>query len=232
MLLRDNSTVTDPRLGRIKSFDARSRNFPIRALVGNKPPRSYTWSVKAWLDQGQEGSCVGHAWAHELCGRPAINMVDHKFAREKVYWEAQKIDEYDGGAYPGAAPFSEGTSVLAGAKIISGLGYMPEYRWAFGIDDLILSLGYNGPAVLGINWYQDMFRPSASGLITVGGSIAGGHAILCNGYNVKTGLFRLHNSWGKDWGIDGEVFVSHPDMDRLLREDGEACIPVRRKIIK
>lgn len=210
------------KLDRLVQFDERSRNFPIRALVPKKP-RSYTWSVNIWLDQGQEGACVGFAWAHELAGKPVIyNNVDNAFARERIYKEAQKIDAYPGEDY-------EGTSVLAGAQVVQKqLKAMDEYRWAFGLDDLWLAVGHAGPAVLGINWYEGMFDADAKGFVHVTGSIAGGHAIVCYGVNQREKFFRLHNSWGRNWGINGNCAVTFDDMDRLLHEEGEACIPVKR----
>jgi hypothetical protein len=67
--LRDGSVTQDRRLDRLISFDERSRNFPaVRSTdpLATFPLRSFSWSCNAWLDQGQQGSCVGHAWAHEL----------------------------------------------------------------------------------------------------------------------------------------------------------------------
>jgi len=223
MKLRGGFRTTDKRLDRIPQFDERSRNFPIRALVPKKQ-RSYTWSCKAWLDQGREGACVGFAWAHDLNARPKIIAVDNSYARG-IYTSAQKIDEWAGEAY-------EGTSVLAGAKVVSNIGYMTEYRWAFGLDDLILAVGYAGPAVLGLNWYEGMFQPDTKGFLKPTGRLAGGHAILCHSVNVKEKYFKLHNSWGQDWGVNGECFISFEDMDRLLHEQGEACVPVVRTIKK
>lgn len=230
--LRDGSKVQDSRLARLPQFDKRSKKFPIRAVIENDTPRSYTWSCKKWLDQGTEGACVGFSLAHELAARPVIvDKVTPKFARESIYWEAQKIDEWAGGSYPGARPVYEGTSVLSGVKIVQKLGYVPEYRWAFGLEDLILAIGRKGPAVLGINWYENMFDTDAKGYVKVGGEIAGGHAILCNGVNIKNKYFILHNSWGQDWGVNGEAKISWDDMDRLLNEGGEAVIPLSRKSV-
>lgn len=212
-------------LDRRVSFDERSRNFPIRAIVP-KRPRSYTWSVGAtWLDQGTEGACVGFAWAHELIARPAIvASVTDAFALERIYHEARKIDEWPGENY-------DGTSVLAGAKVVKAMGAMAEYRWAFGLDDLRLAIGHAGPAVLGLNWYEGMFDPDEQGFIRPSGSIAGGHAIVCYAVNQKQRYFKLRNSWGRDWGRAGDCFLSFDDMGRLLSEQGEACIPVGRKRI-
>jgi hypothetical protein len=109
-------------------------------------------------------------------------------------------------------------------------GWYTEYRWAFGELDLALAVGYYGPACLGINWYEGMCEPDSKGIIKPTGECVGGHAILCNGYNVKSGLYRLHNSWGPNWGISGDCFISAGHMAYLLSSQGEACIPVIRKV--
>ena len=212
--------ATDPRLGRLPDFDERSRAFPIMATIEATTPRSYTWSCPIVLDQGSEGSCVGHAWAHEIAARPGTWQASSYLAR-LIYKEAQKIDPWPGETY-------EGTSVLAGAKISTSLGHYREYRWAFGLQDLILALGYKGPAVLGVNWYSGFYSPDSKGIIHPTGSVVGGHAILANGVSVPKRLVRLHNSWGTGYGINGECFISFDDLGRLLSEGGEACIPVTR----
>lgn len=220
--LRDGTQVKDPRLDRLVQFDPRSRNFPIRQLVSEKKPRSYTWRCRSWLDQGREGACVGYSCNHEINGRPSEHDIDIAM---RIYKEAQKIDPWEGENY-------SGTSVLAGVKIMQSLGYITEYRWAFGEADLRLSVGYAGPAIVGINWYEGMRNPDRNGYIHPTGEWLGGHAILCIAVSLKRGAYRLHNSWGKDWGENGECWISFEDMDKLLRQDGEACIVVGRKKIR
>lgn len=228
--LRDGSKNKDPRLTRIVKFDEKSRLYPVLTTdVLGQAPRSYTWKCDQWLDQGQEGACVGFAVTHELIAKPSVvTGLDAKFAIERIYWEAQKSDEWPGGSYPGAKPAYEGTSVLDGIKAAQKLGYIKEYRWAFGLNDLVLAVGHVGPAVLGINWYDGMFDVQQCGYLHVSGKVAGGHAILCNGVDVKRKTFNLHNSWGPGWGVGGDATISWDDMERLLKEDGEACIPTVR----
>ena len=210
-------------LGRLIEFDERSRSFPIRATwPPGKQPRSYTWSCAFHLDQGSTSSCVGHAWAHEVAARPAVDSVDSALAM-RLYHRAQQLDPW-----PGAEPDYYGTSILAGAKATQEEGRIGEYRWAFGLLDLILAVGYRGPAVVGVNWYEGMFFPDRDSVISPTGRLAGGHAILVNGVSVTKDLFRIHNSWGSNWGTGGDAFITFDDMDRLLHEDGEACIPVQR----
>jgi hypothetical protein len=228
--LKDGSEVADKRLARIVQFDEKSRDYPIRATISSRlKPRSFTWKCNEHLDQGSEGACVGYSMTHELIARPkVVKNVDGTFAREKVYWEAQKIDPWEGGSCPGASPFYEGTSVLAGVKMLHKLGYIEGYRWCFGLDDLVMAVGYKGPAVLGVPWYEGMFAPWSCGHIHVNGEQVGGHAILCKGVNVKNRTFTLHNSWGPDWGSGGDCLISWDDMNRLLHERGEAVIPQGR----
>lgn len=212
------------RLGRVPEHDIKSANFPVRELLDQLPvktPRSYTWSCGPVLDQGNVGSCVGNAIADELAARPVIIAgVDEALALS-IYQGA-------GGVIDPEHPEHEGTSILAGMKEATARGYYDEYRWAWTLEDLVLTLGYLGPVVLGISWYQEMFDPDADGVIHIGGPVAGGHGILANGVNVKRRLVRLHNSWGPGWGENGEAFISFDDLERLIHEGGDVAVPVRR----
>ena len=201
------------------------------ATVGStKKPRSYTWRCLEYFDQGQEGACVGFAMAHELVARPKeIKHLSNNFAREQIYWEAQKIDPWEGGSYPGASPVYEGTSVLGGVKILKKLGYIDSFKWAFGLNDLVMAVGYSGPAVLGIPWYEGMFSPHTCGYLHTDGAAMGGHAILCNGVDVKARTFTVHNSWGSTWGSGGDALISWDEMEKLLHQQGEAVIPMGRQ---
>jgi hypothetical protein len=43
-------------------------------------------------------------------------------------------------------------------------------------------------------------------------------------------IFRWQNSWGLGYGVGGRGVIKAEDLERLLREDGEACIPIGRRI--
>lgn len=138
-------------LGRIEQFDPRSLNFPIRALLtAGEQPRSYLWPCEVWLDQGAVGACVGFSCAAELAAEPVPVPGMTNAEGLRIYKAAQQLDPWPGDAY-------EGTSVLAGVKVLQAEGHISEYRWAFGLDDLVLALGHKGPAVLGLNWYANMY---------------------------------------------------------------------------
>lgn len=222
--LKGGRTTEDKRLDRLVQFDEKSRSFPIRQLIPTTvKPRSYTWRCPIFLDQGQEGACAGFAVSHEAAARPVTVLGLTDIIAREVYRRAQQIDEWPGESY-------EGTSVLAAVKSGRERGWYSEFRWAFGLDDLVMALGYKGPAILGLNWYEGMFQPDANGFIRPTGSLLGGHAILANAVSVTKRYVRLHNSWGSDWGTGGGCLISFDDLDRLLREQGEACIPVLRRL--
>jgi hypothetical protein len=154
-----------------------------------------------------------------------------------IYKRAQQIDQWEGENY-------SGTSVLAGMKAATEAGYFDEYRWAFGVEDLVRAVGYHGPAVLGVDWYEGMFAPDGDGYLRMTGALAGGHAICMPGVRCifpkgKTKVFSnldldaswatLHNSWGANWGAAGRARISLRDLDALLKNGGEAAIPVLRR---
>jgi hypothetical protein len=227
--LKDGSVTKDKRLDRIVHYDERSKNYPIRELVADKKPRSYTWRLNTRLDQGSDGACVGFSWSHEMAARPVeIQGVTNTTALN-TYYQAQQLDDWPGGAYPNASPFYEGTSVLAGAKAVQAQNHMKEYRWAFNVDDIILAVGHHGPGVMGLNWTEDMFTPDANGFVKPTGAVAGGHAILIRAVNVKKQYVTLANSWGTDWGKGGDCYLTFDDLATVLKNDGEFCIPVGRK---
>lgn len=218
-------------------FDKRSKEFPVSSMLPLEQDLKYTlWQTGPILDQGKEGACVGFGWTAEALAGPI--QVDLKKIEEPgvpddptafahyVYKRAQRVDQWPGENY-------SGTSVLAGAKILLGLGVLHEYRWAFSVNDIIGTLMAHGPVVLGINWYNGMYR-APDGKLEIFGNKVGGHCILAVGYNPSSARFGgkqtiiLQNSWGKSWGINGVAEMLVDDLDRLIKEGGEACVPLVR----
>lgn len=219
--LKGGQITFDPRLDRVQQFDERSRNYPVMATIDTNRPRSYTWRGGPVTDQGREGACVGHGWTGEITARPVpITVPTPDSYAFQLYKRCQQIDQWPGEAY-------SGTSVIAGAQELTARGLLKEYRWAFSLDELILAVGYRGPAVLGIPWYDSMYRADG-GVVRVSGRQVGGHCILARGVSVKTQTVLLRNSWGPRWGNGGDARISFADLDRLLNEGGEACIPTFR----
>lgn len=217
--------MTDRTFDRIPSFDERSRDYPIRPLLqvaaATLPLRSYTWSCAGVLDQGPDGACVGFGWSGELLARPAVVPGIDNAQALRLYHAAQRVDEWPGEAY-------EGTSVLAGAKTVKAAGFMGEYRWAFNVDDVLATLGYHGPVVVGWNWRDGMWDIDGDGYVHATGDVVGGHCVFLRAVNVRHQAVLIQNSWGIGWGMNGCAHLSWDDLEQLMADDGEACVPVNR----
>lgn len=196
--------------------------FGIAAPLKAKPRKTKIWQCPIVLDQGDIGACTGFSITHHAAAMPDPQRKVSNRTGLAMYKLAQKLDDIDGTDY-------EGSTVLGAMKAALKKGWITEYRWAFGENQLAQAIGYVGPVVLGINWYADMSKPRGDGLIYISGKLEGGHAILCNGYDHKLGLYQLHNSWGIGWGINGECLVTREAMIFLLNEHGEAAIPIKAK---
>lgn len=228
---------------RVPEFDEKSRLYAAVAPNDTRPFRNRGWLCDTYNDQGQEGACVGFGWSHELAARPRIIPTDDAFA-QGIYHRARQLDQWAGEDY-------EGTSVLAGAKATQehlnskGIPYIKSYRWAFGIQDVLRVLSYAGPVVLGIDWYYDMYTPTADNYITPTGTLVGGHCILAKHQKIvklnpdlpalwdnldqDKSHVRLHNSWGRGYGLGGDAFITVRNLNKLLLDGGEACIPFNRQ---
>lgn len=226
MILRDGSVTDDVRLGRVKQFDERSRGYAIAPHVEDKPMVSKSWPVRHWLDQMQTPHCVSFAWHHELMAPPKRVRFESDAKAEDVanarYFDMQKLDNWAGEDY-------DGTSVLAGAKLMRKLGFIGEYRWAFTLKEALLAVAYEGPLVIGINWHEAMYEPDAKGFLRDTGDSVGGHALLVSSVSVAYQRVTVWNSWGRSWGRDGRAHLAWDAFGRLLADDGDACVPMGRR---
>ena len=214
-----------PILDRIARFDERSREWGIRKLQPGEP-RSYTWDCDTNLNQGNEGACVGFGWAQEAAARPVVVMGVTDALGFRWYERARAFDLADG------ANYSEGATVLAGAKTARAWGFCDEFYWSFGLDTTLAGISRVGPAVLGLNWYSGMWDTDENGFIWPTGSVVGGHCILARGVSLRRNAVLVHNSWGNGWGGTdkgpGTAWIDLKAFSRLCEEDGEVCFPVHR----
>jgi hypothetical protein len=224
--LRDGSETYDVRMDAIPFEDFRNQEFPV--TVPSQVPINKYWLTDGALDQGGEGSCVGHGLTQCLKSEAhvtnieerfpgIINKLDTKFAKEEIYFKAQMIDEFPGGEYPGANPRMGGTSLVHGLKVLKDASLIKSYTWGSTLQELILGVGYNGPAVLVIPWFSGMYEvPKSRPYLKVSGYHVGYHCILVKGVSPNGKFFVLLNSWGLSYGDKGRVRVSFDEMQKLF----------------
>ena len=221
VLIVSDKKKVDSGLGREISKDKRDLNYLISNHIPlTAPPITQRyWDDSVWAgNQGNTPQCVGYAWAHWIEDGPVLHVGSHPVVNPStIYTEAQKVDEWTGENY-------DGTSVRGGAKYLRTAGKISSYLWAFDLTTMVNTVLTTGPVVVGTNWYYNMFYPDRNGLIRIGGRLAGGHAYEVNGVDKVKQQFRIKNSWGKSWGVQGHAYISFNDMSRLIRENGEVCL--------
>lgn len=216
--------------GRVLNHDPKSREFPapqseeIKTILHN-----YSGPV---MQQGKTNSCTGQTLIHYLntdfgkAARQAILGLDSLYFTEKhafqIYELATSIDEF-----PGQMPDEDtGSSSLAVMKAGQRLGYLKEYRHAFGIEEIVKTLQFS-PVMIGTLFYEGMFHPDENGFVTIQNSAdAGGHEYLLLGVDLEKRYFTFLSSWGKDWGQNGMFKLAYDEFAELISYQGDACVPI------
>jgi hypothetical protein len=223
-------------LDQVTRHDVRSLDHLVAAkLPGRVQPRTKLWTPGRQLDQGEEGACTAFGTAADMLAVPvpvtAVRgvPVDDAFAFAG-YQRIKRIDEFPGEDY-------EGSSVNAAMKWYRELGLISGWWWCKTPAEMIQALIQLGPVVIGTPWWDSMYETSADGLITVSGTVVGGHCILANGYirgcRVHGGAecVRLRNSWGVGWGDPtGHGHLPLDEFSELVfTGNGEVAVAVGRR---
>ena len=206
------------------------------AAPGTALPIRKTWSINGRsLNQGQTGTCVGHAWRNFLRCAP-LETEKSGPSPFDIYRSAVTLDEWSGNDdeedLPDGDPgLDDGTSVRAGAKAVTEFKRLKSYLWAFALQPAVEWVLTKGPIVLGTDWWSSFQDPGAAGIIQIkpGAHVVGGHAYLWRGVDTKRGLALCTNSWGDDWGKSGEFYLPFRDLERLIADNGEACTAVQKR---
>jgi hypothetical protein len=186
------------------------------------------------------------AVAAEPSSRPGVTNT---YARN-WYRRAQRLDEWPGEAY-------EGTSVLAGCLVGRERKLWTGFRWAKRPAELAAGICDDtlGPAIIGVQWSQQLYDPPASGLLPADVTLDPdlGHCVLAFGYLPEPELitrdlwdtledldlvhaveqldepsFPLLNSWGEEWAVAGCAIAPASLVQRWFRARGEFALPEQR----
>ena len=220
--LRNGTITADPRCDLIFDKDERSKGFRVRSSVQEDIEiKTILHHCDKVLDQGKEGACVGFGLAHGLISMPYGALgLNAEYAKEHIYWPAQRADQWKGGDYPGAFPKYEGTSVLAGLKVLVKLGWIKEYNAALSLREVLIGL-QTRPAVCGVKVFEGMMYPDKHNFIHNTGEEIGGHCLCLLGYNDETKVLTWINSWGLVYGDNGLIYMTLDEFDELRKDGGE-----------
>ena len=199
-------------------------------------------------NQGQQGSCVGWAVAYAMKSyqeriERGWPLADQRHLMSPAYVYNQ-IRLPGGGAYfqdafnllvdQGAAslaampydprdfrrtPSAAARREAANYKIAS-FGAVERSSHDSFVREVKRHLVQRRPVIIGIWVYPDFRRLNRSNPIydDTSGYNSGGHAIVIVGYDDARSAFKIINSWGTDWGIDGYGWIDYDASERLILE--------------
>lgn len=203
-------------LGRLpKTEDPRDysvRQLEERIAAGTDVPVS--WLVISIMNQKKTGHCVSF-------GLMGMLNTDDEFHVEPGFTDAQAHAFY----YlikdeEGESGMENGAEVRDGLKVAKAKGWISAYAALKDVYEVTAWLEKHGPVVVGTKWTDDMFAPSADGVVTPTGATAGGHCWYQHGENGN--FLESVNSWGKGYGVEGTFKITKVDFAKLLEDGGEA----------
>lgn len=230
------------------------QRYPLGAKPSRYDPRDYRfgpWTARAKaaealdrkmytmvnpdfrINQGMEGTCVGHAATNVLLAGPSPHRtyagfmseeLAHQFAR-KLYLDASGDTTYQQGMHPRDAC----------AELLSD-GLIESYWRVLQVEDVTTALLTFGPVMLAIPWYSSMFYDDArlSKLygnfyvkVNLESEHVGYHALTATGIDLEPDdggppFLRLQNSWGSEWGANGTARLTVESFRRLNMWDNWA----------
>lgn len=187
---------------------------------------SYWWEGAVWLDQGNTGTCVANALAHNIADGPVTHPdsdITEDWA-QYLYLEAT-----------GDATLDEGTDARTVLNTLRRRGDVSSYTRAYAVPEIVTHLLDIGPMVFGGPWHEGMDnyqRLYNNAYLSPTGRIRGGHEFLLNGVNIAPRYgppyVRMKNSWGRAWAHYGTARIPLDALESLLEEGGDcfSCVEV------
>ena len=154
-------------------------------------------------NQGQTSMCAAYtatSWLESLMWRRTGIAKDYD--PKQLYEYAKKID---------GVPDQDGTTLNAVMEGMIDLGWCEgcakkDIIYIYNDRQLRRALHRYVTALLGLTISSDWYDHRDLVLRSYSGSIEGGHAVICTGYN-DVGVF-IQNSWGTDWGKYGFACIT------------------------
>lgn len=104
-----------------------------------------------------------------------------------------------------------------------------SYYAAYTDEQMMTGIFTTKAILAGINMFADFYKPDKeTGIVKFNSKqpSMGGHAIVLDGWKIIDGekYWRIHNSWGSDWGYHGDCFVSFSDFRKMMLDNAYVLI--------
>jgi Papain family cysteine protease len=176
--------------------------------------------------QGQDPSCVGYG---SVSMKEALDRMNGEYCRLSEIWLYDQCKRRDGEPFEGGTTIRTAMKILAkvgcapyefvvnvGSYYFGKFEYLniPQeltnpfrirtYARLFNIDEMCRCLYQHGPFAIGIKVTDEFENFKGPDIVPVHyGSINGGHCVSVAGYSKTRETLLIHNSWDKDWGVNG-----------------------------
>jgi C1A family cysteine protease len=141
-----------------------------------------------------EGTIPYDAGAYIRDGMKVINTLG---VCTEITWP-YKVSDF--AVKPSSPSYTEGL-------LNQSLQYMRVNRTLTDLQKCLVD-GY--PFVFGFSVYDSFYNAGNTGTVTMPKpteKLLGGHAVMAVGFDVKTKMFLVRNSWGDDWGLKGYFWM-------------------------
>jgi len=212
--------------------DDRDYAYPVQ-LAGPIQDTERWWAMHGpdfRIDQGGEGTCVGHSFTNELLASPrphtsypnfATVEQAHQFAR-KAYLEASGDPTYQAGMY-----------VRTMMDYAVSHNYASAYYRCVDVAATNHALLTTGPVMFASPWYGSMWAEDRELFQATGGELylrvdpatklVGYHCYLLTGIDLDPDVgppfVRMENSWGPGWMKNGTIRITVDDLAILYDGD-------------
>lgn len=218
-----------------KYSELRPQSRLLKALASPKAVYLHADNLPRVYNQGNLGSCVGHG-VGEHCAYTLDYLYERTDGKQPgdlsrlfAYYIARQHKDQDEGAY-----IRDGVKAIAKYGICDEK-YWPydERRWAQmpskeafdnaatrskaveyfrleTVSDIIDCLAQGFPVVYGMVLFDSFMLVGKDGEVSMPTKRerpVGGHCMLIIGYSKKKKAFYVRNSWGPDWGNNGNCWV-------------------------
>lgn len=221
----------DRRLGRHVVHDSRSLRFRAPARDPRKLASVRHHIHVPIMDQGDIGSCTGHAGVATLGSDafwPAatgllqdLDAVAASAIAVGLYSEATRLDPWPGEYVPD----DTGSDGLSIAKALKGRNLISGYQHATSLEAALTALAER-VVMVGTSWLAGMYSPDNDGRLDVSGPNVGGHEYVLDHLDVENRRVWMRNSWSEDWGQGGRAWMTWDDLARLLADYGDCTVLV------
>lgn len=188
--------------GLVSYYEAKKKNFEsLHKLTPNLPEgRKHLYSANYIYSQLNGGKDQGASLLEGLIlaesrGGVSLELMDESFGNFRSKPKPSLIEQ--------------------GRKARFARVYRIE---SFDTKAIKQSLVEGNPVAIGYLVHSNFLNPSPNQIYTKPeGEILGAQSLIILGYNDKKRAFRVWNSWGKDWGESGYLWISYDSFHSLVR---------------